>query len=129
MVTTQHVIMKASALLRDCFAGKSFEAQYKAVLHFLKCHLYGYCLKTNEAMRPPEETHQEATKFMAANCPLLSSPHHNKGYILNMDQTPLWFVVSLCKNTCKEGPKDYSCPKVIQQDKEGNLRPHHYCVQ
>jgi hypothetical protein len=78
LVTTQEVIMKASSMLKDAFVDKSFEAQYKAIMCFLKRHSYIYCLKMNETMRPPEETHQEATEFLAANHPLLSSPHHNR---------------------------------------------------
>jgi hypothetical protein len=34
-VTMQHAILKACLLLKDCFAGKSFEAPKKAALCFL----------------------------------------------------------------------------------------------
>jgi hypothetical protein len=87
VVTMQHVILKACLLLKlkDCFAGKLLQACYKATSCFLECHLFVYRLKTNEATGPPKETHQVMANFMVANCPLLSGPHHNKRYILNMD--------------------------------------------
>jgi hypothetical protein len=34
-VTMQHIVLKAWALLKDCFAGKSLEARYKAPCAFL----------------------------------------------------------------------------------------------
>jgi hypothetical protein len=116
-VTMQHVILKACSLLKDCFAGKLLEARYKATFHFLKHHLFMYCLKINETTRPPKVTRQETINFMAANCPLLSGPHHNKRYILNMDQTPLWFSSHRMKTLAKKDQKTIHIQKFSSDTK------------
>jgi hypothetical protein len=90
VVTKAQVIFKASTLVHS-FGAKTFEARFKAVSRFLGQHGYIYCMKTNEAMRPPHEVYAQGLDFLATTRLLLIGPHHNKQYIWNMDQMLLWF--------------------------------------
>ena len=48
-----------------------------------------HCLGTHESQKTPEETQTEVLDFMQVICPKLQLQCHNKGLILNMDQTPI----------------------------------------
>jgi hypothetical protein len=124
VVTLAQVVFKASALLHS-FGAKTFEARFQAVSCFLGQHGYVYCMTANEATRPPHEVYaQQALDFLATTRLLLVSPHHNKRYIWNMDQTPLWFFIPSFINPCQVGDKDDPCSKNIKRYKEGDCCPH-----
>jgi hypothetical protein len=42
----------------------------------------------------PEEVEAEASNYMHLICTLLFGPHHDQRFILNMDQTPVYFLMS-----------------------------------
>jgi hypothetical protein len=42
----------------------------------------------------PEEVEAEASNYMHLICPLLFGPHRDRHFILNMDQTPVYFLMS-----------------------------------
>jgi hypothetical protein len=71
---------------------------------FLGQHGYVYCMKTNKATRPPHEVYTQALDFTTTRL-LLVGPHHNKRYIWNMNQTPLWFSYHCSKTLAKWGTK------------------------
>ena len=51
-----------------------------------------YCQKDKVTHMPePEQVYTQATNFMSLTCPLFVGPNHDKWYIFNMDQTPLYF--------------------------------------
>jgi hypothetical protein len=89
----------------NAFQDKGFEARLGAVTHFLAMYNFVYRLKTNEATRSPAEVYEEATTFMARSCPSLCSPHHDKRWIWNMDQTPVYFSYHRSKTLSKHGIK------------------------
>ncbi len=68
-------------------------------------HNYVNRTKMNEVMRPPAEVYEEATLFMAANCPSLCGPHCDPRWILNMDQTLVYFSYHRSKMLAKHGIK------------------------
>ena len=61
VVTKAQVIFKASALLHS-FGAKTFEARFKVVSCFLGRHGFVYCMKTNEATRPPCQEESQGTQ-------------------------------------------------------------------
>jgi hypothetical protein len=49
---------------------------------------------THKIMRKPKDTAAEASDYMKLMHPLLKGPHHNRRFILNMDQTPVYFCMT-----------------------------------
>ena len=105
VVDVTHVVFKASSLLRTSFGLKSFEARFKAATHFVMRHDYVYRAKTNESTRAPEDVYAEATEFIALYRPSLAGGHRHKRWILNMDQTPLYFSYHQSKTLALRGTK------------------------
>ncbi len=44
--------------------------------------------------RKPDEVSAEAKDYMRLICPFLVGPHHERCFILNMDQTPVYFAMN-----------------------------------
>lgn len=115
-LTMQQVVLKAPALLKFLFGDNTSEAGYKAVSRFLKCNLFVYRSRMNNAISPPEETHIEVSEFMAAKQPLLYGINGDKCWMMiNMDRTPLWVSYLLTKTR----------PQVLQRHVESNCRTDH----
>jgi hypothetical protein len=111
------VVFEASALLHS-FGAKTFEARFKAVSRFLGQHGYVYCMKTNKATRSPHEVYAQAIDFLTTTHLLLVGPHHNKRYIWNMDQMPLWFSYHCSKTLTKQGTKTIHICKTSSNTKK-----------
>ena len=89
------LLFKASSLLQS-FHAKSFSMHYMAVACFIKCHSYTYPMGAHESQRLPEEVAVEVCVWMDHICLLATGPHHILRYVINMDQTPVFF------DECKE---------------------------
>jgi hypothetical protein len=105
VVDVIHVVFKATSLLRTSFGLKSFEARFKAATRFVMRHDYVYRAKTNESTRAPEDVYAEATEFISLYRPSLVGGHRHKRWILNMDQTPLYFSYHQSKTLALRGTK------------------------
>ena len=116
VVTKAQVVFKASALLHS-FGAKTFEARFKAVSRFLGQHGYVCRMKTNKAACPPHEVYAQALDFVTTTFLLLVGPHHNKLYIWNMDQTPLWFLYHRLQTLTKRGTKSIHVRKTSSNTK------------
>ena len=92
-VSNLMVMIKASKL-SDEFAAKTCTARYSAVKRFLRAHLLVYRMGTHVAQRDLEEVRGEASDYMNSVRPLMEGPHRDRCFILNMDQTPVYF--SMC---------------------------------
>ena len=53
----------------------------------------------------------EALAFLLTTRPSLAGPHHDKWYVYNMDQTPLWFSYHRSKTLQKKGVKTVNVRK------------------
>jgi hypothetical protein len=80
------------------FGEKDFVARCSAVKRFVRAHLLVYQMGMHVCQRKPEEVEVDARDFMRLICPLLFGPHHDRHFILNMDQTPVYFSMSTKKN-------------------------------
>jgi hypothetical protein len=87
------VVVKASTLSL-AFNAKSFTVRCSAVKHFLRAHLFVYRMGTHESQRKPEEVQEEATDYMCLIHPFLIGNHRDPCFILNMDQTPVYFSMN-----------------------------------
>jgi hypothetical protein len=84
------MLFRAACLLQS-FCAKPFNAQWLAVKRFMKHHSYTYQMGTHKSQCPPEEVANEARVWLGHTCPLVTGPHHDLRYVINMDQTPVFF--------------------------------------
>ena len=92
-VSTLMIVIKASKLSNE-FAEKTLVARYSAVKRFVHAHSFVYRMGTHVAQRDPEEVRGEAADYMNSVRPLMEGPHRDRRFVLNMDQTPVYF--SMC---------------------------------
>ena len=93
-VTNTIVLLKAAQICRD-FREKSRSAQYYIVRHFIKIHRLVYRMGTHVSQRAPAEMESEAHDFIMVTCPKVSNPCRHQDYVLNMDQTPIFYFHSI----------------------------------
>ena len=92
-MSTLMVAIQASRL-SAAFASKTPIARRSAVRRFLRAHLLVYRMGKHVAQRDPEDVRAEATDYMNSVCPLLEGDHRDRRFILNMDQTLVYFLMS-----------------------------------
>lgn len=76
------------------FRVKSANAQRKVISRWAIRNVYVYRVTTHTAQRPPGEVMEEARQFVLDTAPRLAVSFHgrrDKDYIINMDQTPVFF--------------------------------------
>jgi hypothetical protein len=93
-ISTLAIIVVASNLSTK-FGKKNFIARCSTVKRFVKAHLLVYQMGTHLCQCKPEEVEAEASNYMRLIRTLLFGPHCNQGFILNMDQTPVYFLMSM----------------------------------
>ena len=79
------------------FRDKKIRSRYSIIQCFLRTNKVSICRKTHEAQKHPQETQDLAEKFIVTMCPFLSQSNRDKRFIINMDQTPIFF--SMVPNT------------------------------
>jgi hypothetical protein len=75
---------------------------------------------THICQRKPEEVEAEASNFMLLIHPLLFGPHCDRRFILNMDQTPVYFLMSSEKTLKLVGKKNHPYPHVDKRYQAGD---------
>jgi hypothetical protein len=98
MVSTFQMVVRASQL-SPTFGGKHFVVRCSAVKHFVHTHSFVYRMGTHPLQRKPEEVEAEAQDYMYLIHPFLIGPHHDLRFIINMDQTPVYFAMNAKKTT------------------------------
>jgi len=93
------VSVRATMTLKACeldsdFKEKSVRAREGVMRHFIASHDIVLCMKTNESQRKPAEVIAEALDWLESIRPRLTGPEHDKNYIINMDQTPVFFTMN-----------------------------------
>lgn len=89
-VSRKAVVMKASKLL-PMFSVKSNMAKYSAVRRFLNKHDLVYRVGTHVSQKDPHLTVEAASDFVKTIRPFLYGPSRHPSFILNMDQTPVFY--------------------------------------
>ena len=92
-VSTSMIVIKASILDAD-FASKTKIAKYCAVRRFVNAHSMVYRMGTHESQRHPDKVAEEASDYMAVVRKLVVGPHRDPRFIMNMDQTPVYFSMN-----------------------------------
>ena len=95
-LSTRMVILRVSRM-DPTFRDKKIRSKYSIIRRFLRTNKVSIRRKTHEAQKHPRETQDLAEKFVVSTCPFLSQPNRDKRFIINMDQTPIFF--SMVPNT------------------------------
>ena len=89
-VSMNMVVVKDSQLL-EVFRRKNYNTRYAIIRRFLRSKNMVIRSRTHEAQRAPHEMEDEARKFIVRVRPLLTCCNRDRNFILNMDQTPVFF--------------------------------------
>jgi hypothetical protein len=103
-VHTFDLVVKASSLSPK-FNVKLFVARCSAAKRFMRAHLLVYQMGTHQTQRKPEEVAVVALDYMNLIRALLLGPHRDRRFILNMDQTPVYFCMTRKKTLDVVGVK------------------------
>jgi hypothetical protein len=87
------IVVVASNLSTE-FGKTNFVARCSAVKRFVKAHSLVYPMGTHLCQRKPGEVEAEASNYMRLICTLLFGPHRDQRFILKMDQTQVYFLMS-----------------------------------
>ena len=94
------VVIKSCVLL-PALMEKGKRAIYKLATRFLACFSLVYCMGTKESQRPPHEVTGEALDFIEnARARIV---RRDPCIIINMDQTPVYFLMQSKKILSKIG--------------------------
>jgi hypothetical protein len=93
VVNTFTVTLRVSYLLPE-ICEKSFTTRCSAVKHWLVAHLMRYQMGTHTLQRAPAKVESEALNHMAYMRRIVLSSNRDRCFILNMDQTPVYFLMS-----------------------------------
>jgi len=92
-VHTLDLVIKVSCLSPE-FNAKHFVARCSAVKRFMHANSLVYRMGTHKTQRKPEDVAQEPSEYMNLIRQFLEGPHHDRRFILNMDQTPVYFSMT-----------------------------------
>jgi hypothetical protein len=92
-MNTLSLVVKASSLSPE-FNAKDFVARSSAVVRFVCAHSLVYRMGTDESQHKPDEVAAEASDYMAVMHRLVDGSHRDRRFILNMDQTPVFFTMN-----------------------------------
>ena len=76
------------------FREKSFTARCSCVKRFMHAHSFSYQMGTHTSQRPPAEVESEAFDFMLFVRAIVSGGNRDRRFIINMNQTPVYFSMS-----------------------------------
>ena len=91
-VTIRMVVLKASEL-SNAFRHKTHLAKEHAVRRFVKSHKLVHRVCTHESQRSPAAVEGEAMDWLIRIRPLLIGDNRDQRFIINMDQTPIFFTM------------------------------------
>ncbi len=87
------VVLRASFMSPE-FREKSFTARCSCVNRFMHAHSFSYRMGTHTLQRPPAEVEGEAFDFMRFVRVIVSGGNRDRHFIMNMDQTLVYFSMS-----------------------------------
>jgi hypothetical protein len=87
------VVLRVSFMSPE-FREKSFTARCSCVKRFMHAHSFSYRMGTYTSQQPPAEVESEAFDFMRFVRVIVSGGNRDRRFIINMDQTPVYFSMS-----------------------------------
>jgi hypothetical protein len=92
IINSWNVALRASYLLPE-FREKSFTARVSAVKRWLVAHSMRYQMGTHTGQHPPAEVESKVHEYMAYIHRIILGGNRDRRFILNMDQTPVYFLM------------------------------------
>jgi hypothetical protein len=89
-VSIRIVIMKAGQL-DPPFRHKTDRAKDQAIRRFVASHGLVHRVHTHESQKSAQESATEATDWMGIIRPLVAGGHRHQDFVINMDQSPIFF--------------------------------------
>jgi hypothetical protein len=93
VIDTLKIVLRASFLFPG-FHDKSFTARCSAVKRCLIADSMRYQMGTHTSQRPPAEVASKALDYIVYMCHIVTSSNRDRHFILNMNQTPVYFAMS-----------------------------------
>ena len=93
--TARRILVVTSAKQRPL--GRIFSMHSPSIRPGLRTNKVSICRKTHKAQKHPRETQDLVEKFIVTTCPFFLQSNQDKRFIINMDQTPIFF--SMVPNT------------------------------
>ena len=87
------LILKALSLL-PIFNEKHFVARVSAFKRFVRAHSLVYRMGMHVSQRKPDKVAAESSNYMDLMRQIVEGPHHDQHFIINMDQTPVFFTMN-----------------------------------
>ncbi len=103
-ISTFQMVVRASQI-SPTFGAKHFVARCSTVKCFIRAHSFVYRIGTHLSQRKPEEVEVEAQDYMRLIHPFLIGRHSDLRFIINMDQTPVYFAMNAKKTLEVVGKK------------------------
>ena len=104
MVSVRLVVLKACEL-SPAFRRKGARAKDMSVRRFLAKNKIVLRAVTHECQRPPQAVRQDALDFIRFAQPKVSGVNRSDAYVLNMDQTPIFFDMSTGRTLSAAGER------------------------
>jgi len=101
-VTTASILIYACTLSRN-FKSKTYQAQYSAIERMVRKYSLVYRLGTRESQSTREEVDQEARAWLEDAREKLEQPQYSQDYILNMEQTAVYFSMHTKRTLSPQG--------------------------
>ena len=92
-ISVKMMVVKAGEL-HASFRRATHRCKDQAMRRFLKAHNIGIRAHSHVSQRTPAEVREEALDFITVIRPILSTIHRSTDFILNMDQTPIFFTMT-----------------------------------
>ncbi len=93
MVNMLMVALRTSFILPE-LREKSFTMRCTCVKRFLIAHTFSYRMGTHTLQHPPAKVESKAFDFMQFMCLIVSGGNHNQNFVINMDQTLVYFTTN-----------------------------------
>ena len=103
-VSRKMVVLKAMEM-HEAFCLKTEAAKYMCVRRFLCRHYIGIRCSTHQSQRCISEIREQLVVFVRAARRVLVNRNREKEWIINMDQTPVWFTMTPKRTLEKRGGK------------------------
>ena len=85
--------MRKLCKLKPEFLQKSCAARMMAISRFLMKNGLTHRVATHKAQRSPGEVRAEAISHLEVQVPQVNDPSRHQGYVLNMDQMPIYHAM------------------------------------
>ena len=116
-ISPRHIVLHACELVPE-LRQKTYENRIFIIRRFMKKYRFTIRAVTHECQVDPKEKAEEAEKWMESAVPRLVGSRRDKRFIINMDQTPVFFSMHESRTVEQVGVRTVT----IRGSKDGSKR-------